>query len=227
VASFLIVDDDPSFASAAARQYRSFGAARAVGTLTEAAYAIHHDRWTGVVLDVLFPDGSGLDFLAGARRTNAWTESLRSVLVCSGMDEAKMRARSRSLAACFLPKLAEPSGHCRFARRAIAAEYVRDEAAEGVAEIAQQYALSAMQTRVLALQVAAVPRADWAELLGGVKASTIKTHVHRLCKHANASSLAELAAPIISSVMTHGRDLFRAQEYPQPVTSRLREYRDN
>lgn len=208
VSSFLIVDDDKWFARSAARQYRSFGDTQFVSSLSEAAAAIRAVRWTGVVLDVCFPEGSGLEFLAAVRRVPRSRDWLRSVVICSGLpNEDRLRAQCQSLEADFIPKGAEAESHTRFARRAIAAEYVRSDAAIEVATLAQHYELSAMQTRVLALQVAAVPRDEWSSLLGGMTSNTIRTHVKRVCKTANVSSLSALATPITSGVMRRGAPL--------------------
>jgi DNA-binding NarL/FixJ family response regulator len=197
-ASFLIVDDDRIFSRATLRRYRAFGNARAVGSLAEAAHAIDRASWTGVVLDVSMPDGSGLHFLERVR--NEAQAPPRSVLVCSGLCDPELRSRSTSLSAVFLSKLADPEAHRRFARRSIAAEYVRDEAAERVADIAQDLDLTAMQTRVLALEVSAMPRDRWADTLG-IGRNTIKSHINRLCKRAGAATLVDLAGPITHAVM--------------------------
>lgn len=198
-ATFLIVDDDRAFARSAARQYRHFGRTHTVGSLAEARVALEEALWTGLVLDVSLPDGSGLEFLTRARQ--AAERVARSVLVCTGLpDESVIESQTHRLEANFAAKRWGPTRHQRFARRAIAADIVRDEAAELTADVAQRADLSAMQTRVLALQVAAIPRTEWPQILG-VKANTIKTHIKRTCKRAEAPSLQALARPIARAVL--------------------------
>lgn len=206
VATFLIVDHDVPSARALARGYRELGRTKIVRRIAHAAREMQRQPWTGLVLDGELPDGSGLDFLdrlivlEPLRRQLRTGHAIRSVLVSSLRPELVRPTRSSPFLTAVIPRSPEPVRHGLFARQAIAAEHVRAPAAILVANVAQRHRLSAMQTRLLALQVAAVPRDEWFDLLG-VTANTLKTHARRLCKSTGVSSVSALAAPIIRATM--------------------------
>jgi hypothetical protein len=58
-----------------------------------------------------------------------------------------------------------------------------------------------METRMVALDAATVPRREWAAILGITDAS-IKTYVERVLEKAGAAALKELSAPITRAAMT-------------------------
>lgn len=206
VASFLIVEHDVRRAKVVAKGYSELGRIKVVRRIAHAAREMQRRPWTGLVLDSELPDGSGLEFLhrlivlEPMRQRLDAGHAIRSVLVSSKRSDFQRPLGPAPFFTSIVPRSPEPLRHGLFARQAIAAEHVRTPMALLVADVAQQHQLSAMHTRILALQVGAIPRREWVRTLR-VSDNTLKTHARRLCKYTGARSVAALAAPIIRATM--------------------------
>ena len=68
---FLIVEDEPTLARTLARTFGRHGPVEVVYSMAAARVQLRaHEERTGVVLDLILPDGSGLDLLAEIRQTH-------------------------------------------------------------------------------------------------------------------------------------------------------------
>src|ERR1700687_276530 len=111
--AFLVVEDDPPVARAMVRALRSFGVAETVGTVTQGLRAIEAERiWTGLLIDVGLPDGSGFDVLAHAREVLGRVP----VLVTTGRNDWETTNKAYDLEATYLCKPIEQGRIVAFAR---------------------------------------------------------------------------------------------------------------
>ena len=66
---FLIVEDEPTLARTLARTFGRHGPVEVVHSMAAARDQLeNHAEWTGVILDLILPDGYGLDLLAEIRQ---------------------------------------------------------------------------------------------------------------------------------------------------------------
>jgi CheY-like chemotaxis protein len=204
------VEDELSVQRGLARVFNRFGAAVVASNLEEACDEVARRPFTGYVLDVRLPDGSGLDLLAQLRVRDLFeAEPPRKplgpaglpALVYTGHADPWIEKRARSLHATILEKPAPQEELERFAARAVAAEILDVPASALVADLALEHRLSVMQIRILSLEVASVARARWSEELGAEPAA-IEDQVRRILSRSSSPTLFALAQPIIQEVMT-------------------------
>jgi CheY-like chemotaxis protein len=206
VATYLIVDDDVALAASLDRRYRRFGSVVQVHCVADAERGIQCHAFSGIVLDVALPDGSGLDWLGdviarrAARDTPGRTRA-STVLVYTGLTERAVHTRALALGADCIHKPAAGAAHHRFACRVIASEYLAMPAARRVAELAVRLDLGPGATRILALETARVPRCDWPDILGATQ-SSIRTRVRRIVQAASVPDLDALTGRITRATMS-------------------------
>jgi signal transduction histidine kinase len=118
---FLIVEDDDQIARGLARDLKRHGDVRVAGTMHEADRAIADTRWSGLVVDVGLPDGSGLDLLERLRVAGDTTPTL----VLTGFPHRDVIERAQRLNAHYAAKPLSPAGLEAFARWALQQASVR------------------------------------------------------------------------------------------------------
>ncbi len=103
-ARFLVLEDHPATARGLARQVRAHGLPVVAGSVQEAIRALDDGgRWSGLLLDVGLPDGSGLDVLAHDRKTHPTTPAL----VLTGDTERETINTAHGLGAAYHVKPVE------------------------------------------------------------------------------------------------------------------------
>lgn len=193
---FLIVDDDPADARTIARVFGRYRPVQIVESVAEARSALEAQQvWAGVVLDVVLPDGSGLDLLAVLRGLHP----LLPVLVLTGRFEPKVANRAQALRAECVFKPATLENFTTFINGALAVDSAtNDRVARTVSELALRLALPAREMNVLAFAVAEVPRAAMSAELG-ISENTLKSQIKSLLKKTGHSSLNDLARDVLLS----------------------------
>lgn len=187
---FLLVEDDAAIARAVGRLLEKVRPTRHVTGVTAAKIALAtRGKWTGLVVDIGLPDGSGLDVVGVARQR--WPSL--PALVLTGSTQPADINRSFTLRADFLVKPGSPEAIKAFARKAIARESIDDErVADVVDQIVVEVGLTTRERDVLLVAIEDVGRSGVAHALG-VRENTAKTHVRTLLKKTAAGSLEDLA----------------------------------
>lgn len=98
--AFLIVDDEPLVGTVLRTLLRPHGGSVLATSAAEARAKLGRGSWRGFLIDVMLPDGSGLDVLATARKTAPKTPSV----VMSGTLDRRVINRAAALDARFLCK---------------------------------------------------------------------------------------------------------------------------
>jgi len=193
-AGFLIVEDEPPLARTLGRQLERHRAVRITHSLDDARKALaEQSAWTGILLDLILPDGSGLDLLEEIRDS----DSLVPVLVLTGEIERDLINRAQRLGASYVVKPASMDNIERFVRQAIAQEPVEDaEIAQRIDHLAQRIGLTRRERQLLALSVNGLSRRQLADTLG-VAENTVKAQIRSLLKKSGARSLATLAQQVL------------------------------
>jgi hypothetical protein len=178
-------------------------------TLDAAAAVLASNECSGLLFGDGLHDGSAIAF---ARRLRALdpvrvmqlggrpTSRALALLPDAEPDE-QLRADAASLLATVIVLPGTVAAFEQFARQALASLHLDTAAAMMAGQLAHQHALSAMETRILALEVGTVPRPAWGRILG-VGPSTIRTYVDRILVKSGASTLKELAAPTTQALLT-------------------------
>jgi two-component system response regulator QseB len=193
-ASFLVVEDDVILATSLARSVRRTGTVVIVSSVAAAEAALSSAIWTGIVLDVMLPDGSGIDLLARIRRRDPRTP----VLVMTGSsDPAIANACDLHGASCVFKPDVGPNLEL-FVARAIAARDGEDERVGGALQaLARTKRLSPRETEVALLAARGVRRNALARELG-ISENTIKKIVRGLLTKLDANRLEDVARLVLA-----------------------------
>src|SRR5580658_3093523 len=108
---FLVVEDDDAFSRSLLRLLAPWGNVTRVATVSHAVAALApHPDWSALFLDLLLPDGSGIDVLARFRRAYPSVPAL----VVTGHSEPSAINRAYDLGADYIVKPFEPARIRRF-----------------------------------------------------------------------------------------------------------------
>lgn len=185
----LILEDDEAVAASLVRLFASNFETVVAMTLGQAAAELEDPlRFGGAVIDILLPDGSGLDALTALRKAGAACP----VLVLTAAFERQHASAAQLHGAEFLPKPPELANLFAFARRVTAFARTRDQRVQGfVASFAQKHRLTARETEVVALAAAGASREEILEKMG-ITRDTLKSHLRTLFQKTRERSLAAL-----------------------------------
>jgi DNA-binding NarL/FixJ family response regulator len=150
-------------------------------------------EWTGVVLDLILPDGYGLDLLAEIRQIHGELP----VLVLTGELNRDVVNKVQTMRGEYVCKPASADNLNPFIQRALAQERVDDAAiGQRIEHLARQLKLTRRETELLTLSVDGLSRKELADALG-VAENTVKAQIRSLLKKSGARSLATLAQKVI------------------------------
>jgi DNA-binding NarL/FixJ family response regulator len=182
---FLIVEDEPTLARTLARTFGRHGPVEVVHSMAAAREQLQaHEEWTGVVLDLILPDGYGLDLLAEIRQGHG----ALPVLVLTGELNRDVVNKVQTMRGEYVCKPASADNLNPFIQRSLAQERVDDAAiGQRIEHLARQLKLTRRETELLTLSVDAL----------GVAENTVKAQIRSLLKKSGARSLATLAQKVI------------------------------
>jgi DNA-binding NarL/FixJ family response regulator len=182
--SFLIAEDDELVGRLLARALSAHGDTHLVTSVADARSALEARSFTGVVVDVGLPDGSGLDLIDDARRQDPAT----TALVVSGHVDAPRLAKAHRLRAAYLLKPVDTTQIELFAVRTRSRLHERSvRVAALVRRWAQEHRLTGAEAAILELAAEGHSRVRLAELRN-VSPSTLKKQIQiALAKTGDAS----------------------------------------
>jgi DNA-binding NarL/FixJ family response regulator len=189
-ACFLVLEDHEPLAKALVSAARCVGDVRLATTVEQGLEAINEGRvkWAGLVIDVLLPDGNGLDVLAQARSNGCNAPAL----VLTAMHDAATINRSYELDGRFLVKPADPLRILSFFNDA-----ARDGSIEARArEWGELYQLTGTQIAILSAAADGSPR-DQLAFERGITTPTLKKHVNNLLRKTGDTSLLAAVARML------------------------------
>jgi len=191
---FLIVEDEPTLARTLARTFGRHGPVDVVHSMAAARGKLeNHAEWTGIILDLILPDGYGLDLLAEIRRVHGELP----VLVLTGELNRDVVNKVQTMRGEYVCKPASADNLNPFIQRALAQERVDDAAiGQRIEHLARQLKLTRRETELLTLSVDGLSRKELADALG-VAENTVKAQIRSLLKKSGARSLATLAQKVI------------------------------
>jgi DNA-binding NarL/FixJ family response regulator len=194
---FLIVEDEPTLARALWREFRRHRYAEVVHSLGEARVALRdRDDWSGLVLDLVLPDGHGLDLLQQIRPTHP---SL-PVLVLTGELRPDLINQVQVHRAEYVCKPATPENLRSFIRSALTQESIDDGSiSRRVETVSLRWGLTVRESEVLALAVEGLTRRELAHNLG-VMENTVKAQIRSLLRKSGARNLSSLVQDLIRGV---------------------------
>jgi DNA-binding NarL/FixJ family response regulator len=191
---FLIVEDEPTLARTLARTFGRHGPVQVVHSMVAAREKLAEEiEWLGVVLDLILPDGYGLDLLAEIRQRHGELP----VLVLTGELNRDVVNKVQTLRGEYVCKPASADNLNPFIQRALAQARVDDAAiGQRIEHLARQLKLTRRETELLTLSVDGLSRKELADALG-VAENTVKAQIRSLLKKSGARSLATLAQKVI------------------------------
>ncbi|KPK14875.1 MAG: hypothetical protein AMJ62_11565 [Myxococcales bacterium SG8_38] len=191
---FLIVEDEPTLARTLARTFGRHGPVEVVHSMAAARDRLEaQPEWLGVVLDLILPDGYGLDLLSEIRQRHGGLP----VLVLTGELNRDVVNKVQTLRGEYVCKPASAENLNPFIQLALAQARVDDAAiGQRIEHLARQLKLTRRETELLTLSVDGLSRKELADALG-VAENTVKAQIRSLLKKSGARSLATLAQKVI------------------------------
>ncbi|HEY1956871.1 MAG TPA: response regulator transcription factor [Polyangiaceae bacterium] len=188
-ARFLLVEDHEPLAQTLASAARCVGTVNIAPTVARGMeYVLETSEWAGFVIDVMMPDGNGLDVLAFARERGV----VAPALVLTALHDAATINRAYELEGRYLVKPADPLRILQFFSSA-----ARQPTTEQLArEWGDRYALTETEIAVLVAAAEGSPR-DQVAFERGIATTTLKTHVHNLLRKTGDGSLLAAAARLL------------------------------
>lgn len=188
-AHFLVLEDHVALAETLASAVRCVGAAHIATTVEEGIDVLaDRDAWAGFLIDVVMPDGNGLDVLAWARAHGHDAPAL----VLTAMHDAATINRTFELRARYLVKPADALGILRFLSDA-AHDPRKDRFTR---EWGHRYGLTETEISILSSAIEGSER-DQLAFERGVSTTTLKKHVNNLLRKTGDESLLAAAARLL------------------------------
>jgi len=200
--NFLVVEDEPHAAENMVRLLQRVRPSQFALTIREARQALSSRwDWTGLIVDIGLPDGSGLEVVRLARDRFP----ILPIMVLTGHHDRASINASHELRAEFVCKPASEGDLFGFVRRAVAFERVPDQRlAFLLDEVARRCTLSMRETEILAAALGSTTRAQLLEQFG-VSDNTLKSQIRVLLRKTKHDSLDSLAKAVLREALEGGR----------------------
>lgn len=200
---FLVVEDELATAHALVRLLRRYRETEAAFSVQQAERALtRRGDWTGLVVDIGLPDGSGLGLVSRARNR----QPLLPVLVLTGRHDPEVINKSYQLRADFVCKPPSEENILAFVRHAIAFEKIPDERLMSVVEeLSRVCDLTIRETEVVAIALSK-SRAQLTETLG-VTENTLKSLVRSILGKTDHGSLDSLTKSLLRGALEGSGEL--------------------
>jgi DNA-binding NarL/FixJ family response regulator len=192
--AFLVVDDEPLWHRQTTLALKAFGNVRSAGSVGEAQRVVAGgSAWLGFIVDLVLPDGSGLEVIESVREQGLDGP----VLVLTSHNDHHHIRRAHELRAEFICKAAELASLESFGRRCIAHFWTQsDRIALMIDELANAHRLTCREIELVAANVAGMPRRLVAQSLG-VSENTVKAQTRHLLRKLQLDSLASVSDRIL------------------------------
>jgi DNA-binding NarL/FixJ family response regulator len=193
----LVVDDDPDALSALARLLRPMCEVELASTKEEATRALGDGSISGVITDLVLPDGNGFEIIEQARNVDP---ALPALLITGHLDP-ETAARAFAMGVTFLPKPVTPENILAFARRCVAHRSNALSHMEALGDDWQaRYHLTPTEREVLVATARGLSREDLLETRG-IAETTLKRHVTNLLEKTGEASLDRAALRFLREVL--------------------------
>lgn len=194
VAPMLIVDDEPEVVVTIDRLLRRAWPLRVASTFSEAVAAVEAGGTiAGAIIDVVLPDGSGINLLSLLRDQHPTARVL--VLTAHAEPELINKAQVYGAEYAIKPHFAESVRAFATRIRADSGDVVAERLRRQVQVVVKKHRLSPREAEILQMAVSRVSRDEMASLLR-VTLNTLKTETRGLLIKCGAQNLLELAARI-------------------------------
>lgn len=192
--AILIVEDDAELARALSRFFRAHRHVETAGTLAEARALLMQPReWSAVILDLMLPDGLGLDLLEEIRGK----QMQMPVLVLTGELDRSFVNRAQALRAEYVCKPPSHENLTFFIKTALSKDRVTEVALdERIESLRQKIPLSNREAEVLRLACQGLARKDIATQLG-IAESTAKSQIRAILRKTSSRTIATFVQQVI------------------------------
>lgn len=186
---FLVVEDQPIEAAVLRAVLSRHRPVTVAGDVHRALELLRSGAWSGVIVDLGLPDGSGLSVLRAMRERGDTTPAL---VLTTTMTKDVINTAHR-LGADYVVKPPSPANLERFVAHSIASEMLDDtDLTARLAAVARRYGLSRREMEIVGLAARGAERAEVARALR-VTENTLKAHIRAILRKTAAPSYAGLA----------------------------------
>lgn len=185
----LVVEDEKAISASVAAATKPALEPIVVDTLADARrFVSNANNLAGAVIDLMLPDGSGLDFVSELRGQYP----VLPILILAGRAEPELINRAHVLHAEYVCKPGFHDNLKEFLRRVVQPDPSEEgRLAEAARIFASQHQLSVRETQILGLASSGVPRGHIADVLG-VSENTIKTQFRSILDKTRQNSLSDV-----------------------------------
>jgi DNA-binding NarL/FixJ family response regulator len=191
---FLVIEDDFIVARSLKRVLRRHAPVAVARTAAEAIHLLNDvHRYWGAIIDVMLPDGSGLEVLRALRPRAPQLP----VLIYTAHGDRGCIEQAQLLGAQYLPKPVGSLHVDAFARASAAWQLSAGERrfAAALDELVRRHGLTTRQAEIVRWVAAGTSPSDLPQCLG-VTRNTIKTLVRRLLERCDAERLDDIVRPL-------------------------------
>lgn len=193
----LVVDDEPEIRSTLSRVLHSMCELEMASNWTEARAMLNAGPISGVITDLVLPDGDGFDVIEQAR---AIDPSLPALLITGYLDP-ETAARAFAMGVTFLPKPVALENILAFARRCLAHRSNALSHMEALGDDWQaRYHLTPTERELLVATARGMSREELLDSRGIAK-TTLKRHVTNLLVKTQEASLDRAALRFLREVL--------------------------
>jgi len=165
-----------------------------VTTISACRLAVASQRFSGLVLDVSLPDGSGVDLLHDLREGGLSAPAL--VMTGSGDHRVANRCYALSAACVYKPGITDHVA--AFVRRTLVSSgSVHERRLRTVELYSEEHELTKREREVLVLATLGIPRERLAAELG-ITENTVKTLIRRLLGRCDAANLDDVVRAVLA-----------------------------
>ncbi len=185
----LVVEDSPTIATTIEAALKDCGGVRIESTVAGALELVSElAEYSGLIVDVGLPDGSGFDVLEACRSSHP---GLPALVLTSHEDHDTIR-RAQIHGAQYLPKPPPVGNLLAFAKSALSSEHGRRARLhEAAHRLADERGLSPREEQIVRLSAEGVSPGALAEAMD-VSPNTIKTLTRRLLQKCGAGRLSDI-----------------------------------
>ena len=196
----LVVDDESITRSTLERLLRTTCDIEAVGSIDEATAVLQNGNVSGLITDLVLPDGDGFAIIEHARRDNPGLPAL----LITGYLDPDIAAKAFAMGVTFLPKPVAPENILAFARRCMLYRSNGVSRLEALGDDWQlRYQLTPTERDVLVAIARGVTREELCETRR-IAETTLKRHITNLLEKTGEASLERTALRFLREVL---RDL--------------------
>jgi DNA-binding NarL/FixJ family response regulator len=186
--AILLVEDDALARAAVTRLVKTVADVFSAASMSEAREAFGERSWSGLIVDVTLPDGSGLDWISEVRETSPSVP----VLVLTAHCTQPFVNRAFALHASYLCKPCAPNDLIAFVRTSLASRRTERKAMNDLVDrLSRRHQLTLREADIVSAATQGIAPKEFAASRS-ISMNTYKSQVRSVLRKIGANSIGEV-----------------------------------